>query len=516
MTVPPATLDRWATRPLTAAQPPRLLLVLDPARLWRWQKWLAEALASEGRCSVEFAFVDARQALPSPLRLLMVLEGLLFDAPSSRASDLLGDAELKGLPVAGTGGAAYDLAIDFTGRAKDIKAARVVRPAFDGIAGDAGAIAALLERRAPRLGLLDSDAGLKELGTCALEHPEIFSRGLDGVFSRMAGLLLNAVRMHRPASNGTTAIEPMRPQRTPATPSLAASATFLSTAIARKSTARLAWLLGQAPRWSVAWRRSNGAPSHETLEIPWQNFTRLPGDGRRYYADPFVLLREGIAHVFCEEVPFATGKGVISHFTIEADGNASTPHPVLEQPYHLSYPFVFERDGTVWMIPESSANRTVELYRAERFPDRWVKEGVLLDGILADDATLIERDGRFWLFAAVRDWQASSWEALGLFHADALTGPWQAHSGNPVLLDPTSARPAGALFTHQGQLIRPAQDCGRGYGTGLAFCRVDRLDETGFAQSVLTRVVPRTRQVRGLHTYNRAGNIEVIDLFGSI
>ena len=290
---------------------------------------------------------------------------------------------------------------------------------------------------------------------------------------------------------------------------------FFASAVVGKARARLTELLGQAPTWSIAWRRGAAQAATETLQIPFQDFTRLPDDGRRYFADPFVLMRKDVAHVFCEEVPFATGKGFISHFTIDAKGNVSTPRPVLEQPYHLSYPFVFEKDGEVWMIPESSAIRTVELYRAERFPDRWVKHAILLDDVLADDATLFERDGRLFLFAALRDWQASSWEALGLYHADALTGPWHAHPANPVLLDPSSARPAGALFTHRGEIIRPGQDCARGYGRGLAFCRIDRLDEEGFAQTVLTRVAPRTGRVEGLHTYNRAGDVELIDLLGT-
>ena len=287
---------------------------------------------------------------------------------------------------------------------------------------------------------------------------------------------------------------------------------FFSGSLARKVSARLTRLLGQAPRWYVAWRRGG---DHDALDIAWQDFTPLPDGGKGYFADPFVLMRGDTAHVFCEEVPFATGKGIISHFTIDAEGRASQPRPVLERPYHLSYPFVFERGGEVWMIPESSSNRTVELYRAEPFPDHWIKEADLLDGVLADDATLVEHNGKLWMFASVRDWpQASSWEALGLFHADALEGPWQAHAGNPVLLDPTAARPAGAMFRHNGELIRPAQDCRGGYGAGLAFARVDRLDEQGFAQTVVGHVAPRTRKTKGLHTYNRADVVEVIDLYG--
>jgi hypothetical protein len=508
--------DRLVMREATSvaeSRTSRLLLVCERTRLRRWQVWLAEALAADGRHSVGFSFVEAGEPLPSSVGVLMTLERLLYASPSPRASDVLDEDAVMRLPLAQAG--PCDLAIDFTGRADCIDAPRILRPTFDGIAGEAGAIAALLDRRLPRLGLADSDSRMRELGTCAVEDPAIFTRGLDSTLSRMGGLLLAASSKAEGPSSGVTESPQRKVAPATARGSPVAPATFLATAVVGKALARLTELLGQAPSWSIAWRNGTVSPTTETLQIPFEAFTSLPDDGRRYYADPFILLRGDVAHVFCEEVPFATNKGVISHFTIDAKGRASTPRPVLEQPYHLSYPFVFEKDGEVWMIPESSSARTVELYRAERFPDRWVKHAILLDDVLADDATLFAKDGRLWLFAAIRDWQASSWDALGLYHADRLTGPWAPHPANPVLLDPTSARPAGALFSRGGQTIRPAQDCARGYGRGLAFCRIDRLDEEGFAQSVLTRVVPQTRTIQGVHTYNRAGAFEVIDLFGT-
>lgn len=491
-----------------AHAPRRILLVLDRSRVWRWQTWLAQALTSDG-AAIDFELVEGAQDLSSSLRLLMAMERLVFAAPPDQASTLLSDTEIAALPRAADG-AQYDLAIDFTGRRRRIHADRVIHPSFDGVPGDIGAIAAVLARRAPRLGLVDDASGFSERGACALEDKELLTRGLDGVFSRMAGLLLAAARSHeaKPSKDGGTALAKMSPVPPAATEPLA----FFAHAIARKAQGRLSQLLGQAPRWNVAWRRRAHADS--TLSIPWEDFTPLRGDASRYYADPFVMMRGDTAHVFCEEVPFTTGKGFIAHFTIDPRGNVSVPRPVLERPYHLSYPFVFERDGEIWMIPETSANHSVELYRAASFPDRWMKEATLIDGILADDATLIDHGGKLWMFAGIRDWQASSWEALGLFLADTLLGPWQPHAENPVLLDPAAARPAGALFEHDGALIRPVQDCRDGYGAGLAFARVDRLDETGFAQTILARVSPRTRTVKGLHTYNRAGDVEAIDLFG--
>ena len=443
---------------VAASRPVRVLLVCDRSRLRRWQLWLAEALAGDGRHAVRLAFTPTQDPVPSSISLLMTLEALLFAARKPRAGDLLDEAEFNALTVANDDGGRYEIAIDFTGRAENIDAARVLRPAFDGIAGEGGVIDALLDRRLPRLGLVEN-GGVSELGACALEDPAIFGRGLDGAFSRMGGLLLARVRSCGHARGPAMQHAPNHPEGTIAKPSLAAPVTFFAAALVSKARARLTELLGQAPSWSIAWRRGAAAAATETLQIPYQDFIRLPDDGRRYFADPFVLMRGDIAHVFCEEVPFATGRGFISHFTIDAAGNVSEPYPVLEQPYHLSYPFVFERDGETWMIPESSAMRVVELYRAERFPDRWVKHAILLDDVLADDATLFEKDGRLFLFAALRDWQASSWEALGLYHADRLTGPWHAHPANPVLLDPSAARPAGGA-------IHPSRR-DRSPGTGL-------------------------------------------------
>jgi len=492
------------------AERTRLVFLCDRSRLRRWQVWLAEALAAGGQ-SVRFSFVEG-DPLPPSVNLLMMLERLVYGGGVERASDVLDETELRHLPRAD--GGPYDLAIDFTGRAEGKSEMRTLRPTFDGVAGEAGAIGALLDRRPPRLGLADRDGRMKDFGACAIEDPALLSRGLDSAFSRMGSLMLPALRRAMRGGHEAMSSPSSRPAVAASSGTGPAAATFFASSLAGKALARLNELLGRAPRWSIAWRQGASALATETLEIPLDAFSRLRDDGRRYYADPFVLMRDGVAHVFCEEVPFATNKGVISHFTIDADGNASTPRPVLDQPYHLSYPFVFERDGGVWMIPESSSNRTIELYRAERFPDRWVKHATLLDNLLADDATLFEKDGRLWLFASIRDRQASSWDALGLFYADSLTGPWTAHRANPVLLDPASARPAGALFRRDGQVIRPAQDCARGYGRGLAFCRIDRLDEEGFAQSGLARAEPQTGRVQGLHTYNRAGAFEVIDLFG--
>ena len=118
-------------------------------------------------------------------------------------------------------------------------------------------------------------------------------------------------------------------------------------------------------------------------------------------------------------------------------------------------------------------------------------------------------------FASVAEEGTSSWDTLALFHAPRLAGPWTAHPANPVLVDAATARPAGMMFTRDGALLRPAQDCTAGYGSALTLCRVDRLDRDGYAQTLAARLVARPDWPReGVHTLNAAGGLEVIDCCG--
>ena len=293
---------------------------------------------------------------------------------------------------------------------------------------------------------------------------------------------------------------------------------FAATSLSRRIRDRLDELVRHPYHWSVRWRRSD-PEDLVTTRLGWTDapYKMLPDDGQRYYADPFLYQHEGRNYLFVEEFPYATGKGILSVSELNSGGGASVPRPVMEGPVHLSYPQVFKQGGEIWMIPETSGARTIELYRAVEFPDRWVKEAVLLSDIDASDATLVFHGGRFWLFAALHPHGSSCRDMLGIFHAPALQGPWVAHKLNPALIDARTARPGGAFFRHEGALMRVAQDGSRGYGSGLTICRVDRLDPDHFTQTVAQTLQPRADwRAAGVHTLNCGFGIEAIDTLAKL
>lgn len=243
-------------------------------------------------------------------------------------------------------------------------------------------------------------------------------------------------------------------------------------------------------------------------------FRKLIPPRDRFWADPFVVMHDGEQYVFFEELLYGRGIGHLACIRLNADGSYSEAVTVLEKPYHLSYPFIFQYQGQYYLIPETAANRTVEVYRCEAFPHRWVFEKNLMTGVEAYDATLLEHGGRWWMFVSMRHHpHCSPNEALYLFHADSpLSTEWQAHPQNPVVALASHARPAGRIFEQAGKLYRPSQNCAGVYGRGLNINLITQLDTHHYSEETISHCMPDgEHDMNGLHTLGIGEHLAVSD-----
>jgi hypothetical protein len=263
-------------------------------------------------------------------------------------------------------------------------------------------------------------------------------------------------------------------------------------------------------QWFIGYRFGRAEPWSGDLR-PYR-LLMPPQD--RYWADPFPLERGGRHYIFFEEYLFATAKAHIVAVEVGRDGSCSAPVNVLERPYHLSYPLLVEEGGELYMIPESGANRTVEVYRCARFPDEWRLEKVLLRGARFVDATVHRAPDAWWMFVNAGADGAELHDELHLYSADSLLGEWRPHEANPVKSDVRRARPAGRLYERGGALYRPAQICAPLYGTGISINRVVKLTPQEYVEREESRILPtHPPGLLGLHTVNRAGELSVVDGF---
>lgn len=480
-----------------------LVRILAPkGELQRWHRKLFDALAADG-ARVEIEWRPGARRSPS-VALLDELERLLLARRHDSLLDLATQTDDLPPPTKPA-----DLVFDLTGQPSP--AAGAIFPVYCGVAGDDARDAMLLGGGPPRIGLaskIEDATVIVAGGLIALEQPNMLRRGREAVASRLTTLIRGVVRYGAP--------EPLTIAG-PAPQGVGRPAAFLVKSLAQRVRSRIARLIAHEGHWRIGWRRSASAQDATQMRLAWPAetaWTWLEDDRRRYFADPFLFEKDGVLHVFCEEFPYATGKAVISWFPLDERGApAQPPRVVLETPCHLSYPFVFQHGGEIWMAPESSGDRSLALYRADPFPHKWTLDRVLVEELDISDATISEHAGRWWMTAATSEDGGSSWDCLSVFVADSPLGPWRRCGDGPVLIDASAARPAGGLYHRDDGLWRPAQDCTGGYGSGLALCRVDRLDETGVDQSVESRLAPPPG-AQGVHTINAGGGFETIDVCG--
>jgi hypothetical protein len=481
-------------------------LRLNRERLFRWQCELATRLAASADIDLAVCLVDG-QPLPPVFKLYIALEALIFRLRGNHACDLLGPDAFA--MFARTEQQFSDVILDLSGELPQENVPNEIRPLHDGAPSDAALIGAVLENRRPEISIVDTDGHVLLGGLPAIEDTRVLIRALDTALSGLMSMCLKAV-----VGSGQANERVMVPNwSSPSFPNKAVL-WFGLQSLQAKLNNRIAELCGKAPRWFVAWRNID-ATSHPMSVPDAAAYRPLADDGTRYYADPFALVVAGQTYLFVEEFDAASAKAIISCAPMQPDGSFGRPTPVLEESSHLSYPQVFSHGGEIWMVPESSASRSVNLYRAARFPDRWVHETTLVQDAEISDATIFESGGLWWMFATKREWLGSSWDSMNVFWAEQLHGRWAPHINNPIVIDSRFARPAGSVFEYNGALVRPAQDCSEAYGGGLAFCRIDRLDRECVRETVHTTVQLRGRNLRrGPHTFNRTATTEFIDLFG--
>jgi hypothetical protein len=242
------------------------------------------------------------------------------------------------------------------------------------------------------------------------------------------------------------------------------------------TSADQAWKL----RWAIAVSVVPSPLDVAVTEHPTLTRKHVTDIDAGFVADPFLLRRGGVLHLFYEVWHNGRGRGEIAHSTSTDDGaNWQYGGVVLREPFHLSYPHVFEWEGEVWMVPESRQDLSVRLYRASRFPHDWVHQATLLRGRFAD-STLLRHEGNWWLFAQ------RGLDELRLFFSHDLAGGWREHPAGPFWPgNRRRTRPGGRILRIGDALIRFAQDGLPTYGNALRAFAIDRLDETGYLEHEL-------------------------------
>ena len=496
---------------MSLAEPAVFLLHVERPALARWVLWLVEALEKRPGSEVHVRLADAAPGESSALHTLLSLERMVLRRHAASGADRLPPSALAGRPPV-PADLRPDLVIDLTARGVADSAAPCLRPLYNGHPGETALAAALFFQGTPAIAIECDDArGERRVvaaGTASLEAASGIGGGIEAVGSRVIALILKALA---PAAGGVAreprVAAPFRPI------GRADIALDMARNVARAAVRAAYRLCCHGSHWRVGWRFVEpGGDVWSRRDLAGTRWNVLADPVDHFYADPFPLHWQGRDYLFFEDLDHRTEKGIISVVAFDEAGRPGPAMPVLEEPWHLSYPFLIEHGGELYMIPESSNNFDIPIYRCTGFPLKWERHAVLVDDVEAADATIVRHGGLYWMTAVVRDGAGGYSDTLALWSAEDLFGPWLPHPANPVLVDDRTARPAGNMVSRDGNLYRPVQDCRRTYGAALSLMRVTRLDRDGFAQESEGTVTaggawPGSR----IHTLNLNGRLEAID-----
>lgn len=197
-----------------------------------------------------------------------------------------------------------------------------------------------------------------------------------------------------------------------------------------------------------------------------------------FVADPFFALQNGNYYLFFEVLCGDQKKGVIAYATSKNGYDWNYRKIILTEPFHLSYPYIFQWENDWYMIPETNEDFSVRLYKAARFPDEWVYVGNILSGYDYVDPSIFRKNGKWWMFVST-----TKSNVLNLYYSEELASGWIPHPMNPLIKsNPHISRPAGRILQYENRYYRFAQDVSPIYGKQVFAFEILELTETNYRE----------------------------------
>jgi hypothetical protein len=262
--------------------------------------------------------------------------------------------------------------------------------------------------------------------------------------------------------------------------------------------------------WRIACR-VNGRPLYSDSGSDFSGFRWIEPPKGHFWADPFAFEFDGKCWAFFEDYSYNEKRAGIACSEISPLGDLGLPLLCLDDPgHHYSYPHIFRAGSEILMIPESFDSNSINLFRCQQFPNKWISEATLLEGEFVD-TTIWEHEGLWWLMTTSAQ-PSSRAGSLLLFYSESVRGRWHFHPANPISTDIRRNRGGGRVFRSHNRLIRPSQSSAPCYGYSVTLNEITELSRQRYYEQPFKTITPEHWEgLSGIHTYNWAGNVELID-----
>lgn len=263
-------------------------------------------------------------------------------------------------------------------------------------------------------------------------------------------------------------------------------------------------------RWASAYRvNSSKELDFSKCKTP---FTVVSTHKHHWCADPFLIQKDNDVYLFCEYTNEHKSKSYIAYKKLypNEDKKWSLAY---EFDGHTSYPCIFIYKNNLYMIPETVYASKIVVLKYEFDKRKWRHYSTLLEGLNCPDTTFLEYDGLPYIFVYEIKSHNERYLHLSLLD-DELT-----KVKKDVIVERYNCpdgRPGGNCFVFENNNIRVVQPGINRYGEKLSL-RKFYFNYGQYHEEELVEIKPSDiiinskNKILGIHTYNRVGNIEVID-----
>lgn len=243
----------------------------------------------------------------------------------------------------------------------------------------------------------------------------------------------------------------------------------------------------------------------EKLNIRWAK-KRIKD---RWFADPYILdVTDDEIIILAEEYCYDVRRGRLARVTFDRHTYEEKHFSIiLDLPTHLSFPFIYRKEGKVYILPENSASNSSTIYEFNDSRQTLTPIGKVADLPLTD-TTLFVMNGQHFLWSTMLP--EPNGNMLSIFEFDNNSfkiGKLLSTADFPK----NTARNAGECFYVDAQLYRPAQDCTACYGNGVVLQKVECVNGQWKFTDVNSFYPQSFWLNQGIHTFNHYKDLIVVD-----
>lgn len=262
----------------------------------------------------------------------------------------------------------------------------------------------------------------------------------------------------------------------------------------------------KAESWNIAYRTLEQGTILNNRD---DRFCVVKNPIRYWIADPFLFEKDNRTFIFAELFDYCSNKGVIGCAELKSTGITKW-RVIISEKWHLSYPFIFEHNGEVYLMPEMNDGNELWIYKSKIFPYEWEKETVVLENVRLVDTSLQPFEDGYIAFSQDINQKPVAFR-LDENLSFVTNVSYKGNNGEFV-------RPGGNFLLIDEKLFAVCQDCSKTYGGSLIFYSADVSKNMIELSNEQLHLYPEDVNLdvniekKGVHTYNATKRYEIIDI----